>query len=266
MHVMILCGGYGTRLAGANGESPKPMVPIGGKPILWHIMKGFAHADFKDFILCLGYRSDVVKQYFLNLAMMTNDVTVDMSNRAVSIVQDAERVDWRITLAETGHDSMTGHRVWLATRHLPDSDDLFAVTYGDGVSDVDFRDVVRFHRAHGRLATVTAVHPPGRFGELALGAAGQVREFNEKPQVSAGWISGGFFVFSRRALDYFPSNPDLMLERGPLQRLARDGELRAYQHEGFWFCIDTPRDYQQLSEMWAARRAPWAIWQQTPVL
>jgi len=266
MHVLILCGGYGTRLAGANGESPKPMVPIGGKPILWHIMKGFAHWGFKDFVLCLGYRSDLIKQYFLNLATMLNDVTIDLGQREVMVDRESERLDWRITMAETGHDSMTGHRVLLGSRHLPDDDDLFAVTYGDGVCDVDFRDVVRFHRSHGHLATVTAVHPPGRFGELAIGSGGQVREFNEKPQVSAGWISGGFFVFSKRVLDYFPSSPDVMLERGPLQQLTREGQLRAYQHEGFWFCVDTPRDYQQLSEMWASQRAPWAVWQQAHVL
>ena len=266
MKVLILCGGHGTRLAGSSGDLPKPMVPIGGKPILWHIMKGFAHWGCKDFVLCLGYRSDVIKQYFLNLAAMVNDVTVDLGTRASTVGKETEPLDWRITLAETGHDSMTAHRIWLASRHIPEDADLFAVTYGDGVCDVDFREVVKFHRAHGRLATVTAVHPPGRFGELAVGPRGEVREFNEKPQVSAGWISGGFFVFSRQVLERFSSSPDLMLERGPLQQLAREGELLAYQHDGFWFCVDTSRDHQQLSEMWAARRAPWAVWEQAPVL
>ncbi len=266
MHVLILCGGYGTRLAGLNGESPKPMIPIGGKPILWHIMKGFAHWGLKDFVLCLGYRSDLIKQYFLNLPMMVHDVAIDLAQpRAVSLDRGAEPLDWRIIMAETGHESMTGHRVWLGSRYVPPDDELFVVTYGDGVCDVDFREVIRFHRSHGRLATVTAVHPPGRFGELAIGQGGAVREFNEKPQVSQGWISGGFFVFSRRALEYFGSAPDLMLERGPLQRLAADGELLAYQHDGFWFCVDTPRDYQQLTEMWAKQRAPWAVWQQAHV-
>ena len=266
MKVLILCGGHGTRLAGSSGELPKPMVPIGGKPILWHIMKGFAHWGYNDFVLCLGYRSDVIKQYFLNLTTMVNDVTVDLGTRAAIVDAQSEPLDWRITLAETGHDSMTGHRIVQASRHVPEDDDLFAVTYGDGVCDVDFRDVVRFHRAHGRLATVTAVHPPGRFGELAVGPRGEVGEFNEKPQVSSGWISGGFFVFSRRVLERFTSAPDLMLERGPLQQLARDGELLAYQHDGFWFCVDTSRDYLQLTDMWAAQHAPWAVWDRAPVL
>src|SRR5438128_1006515 len=153
MKILILCGGQGTRLAGASGDMPKPMVPIGGKPILWHIMKGFAHWGYKDFVLCLGYRSDVIKQYFLNLATMVNDVTVDLGKRAATVDTQSEPLDWRITLAETGHDSMTAHRIWLASRHVPEEDDLFVVTYGDGVCDVDFREVVRFHRSHGRLAS-----------------------------------------------------------------------------------------------------------------
>lgn len=169
-------------------------------------------------------------------------------------------MDWRITLAETGHDSLTGARVKRGGAFLGDDEDLFAVTYGDGVTDVDFRKVVAFHRAHGRLATVTAVHPPGRFGELTFEPSGAVDEFNEKPQVSAGWISGGFLVFSRKFLDRLPDHADLMLEREPLQQLARDGELMAYQHDGFWFCMDTPRDYQRLQEMWASGGAPWAVW------
>src|SRR5262249_32837752 len=219
------------------------------------------HWGFCDFVLCLGYRSDMFKQYFLNLSTMLHDVTIDLSNGAKpQLHRRAAEDGWRITLAETGIDSLTGARIKCAGAFVPEADDLFAVTYGDGVTDVDFRKVVAFHRSHARLATVTAVHPPGRFGELAFGDEGCVGEFNEKPQVSAGWISGGFFVFSRKVLERLSDRVDLMLEREPLQQLARDGELMAYRHEGFWFCIDTPRDYQQLGDMWSSGRAPWLVW------
>ncbi|HXG88144.1 MAG TPA: glucose-1-phosphate cytidylyltransferase [Vicinamibacterales bacterium] len=259
MKVMILCGGMGTRLGGANGDLPKPMVPIGGRPILWHIMKGFAHVGFNDFVLCLGYRSDVIKQYFLNLASMIHDVTIDMATKTALVAPSADESQWRLTLAETGVDSMTGYRIRRAAVHLDPQDDIFAVTYGDGVTDLDFRKVVAFHRSHGRLATVTAVHPPGRFGELQVRSGGGVSEFNEKPQVTAGWISGGFFVFSRAVLDRIADDPSVMLEEQPLQQLARDGQLMAYAHDGFWYCMDTPRDLQQLSRLWT-NSAPWATW------
>ncbi len=262
MKVVILCGGYGSRIANLGVELPKPMIPIGGKPILWHIMKGFSHWGFRDFVLCLGYRSDLFKQYFLNLQVMLEDVTVELAGgRPPILYHTGDETDWSITLAETGHDSMTGHRIKRAAAYVPETDDCFAVTYGDGVTDVDFRRVVEFHRAHGKLATVTAVHPPGRFGEMALDDAGGVLEFNEKPQTSAGWISGGFFVFSRRLVEQLPDDPALVLEREPLQDLARRGELAAYRHDGFWFCMDTPRDYRQLAEMSATGRPPWAVWE-----
>ena len=261
MKILILCGGFGSRLAGAAGDLPKPMVPIGGKPMAWHIMRGFSHWGFNDFVLCLGYRAELFKQYFLNLPTMVNDVTLTMGEGGGTVIhQPAVETDWTITLADTGVDSLTGARVKRAAQYIPEDDDLFAVTYGDGVSNVDFRKVVAFHKAHGRLATVTAVHPPGRFGELTLDGGGRVDEFNEKPQVSAGWISGGFFVFSRAFLERLPDRTDLMLEREPLQQLARDGQLMAYCHEDFWFCIDTPRDYAQMSEMWSGGRAPWVVW------
>jgi glucose-1-phosphate cytidylyltransferase len=262
MKVLILCGGYGSRLGNLGVELPKPMVPIGGKPILWHIMKGFSHWGFQDFVLCLGYRSDLIKQYFLNLPQMVEDVTLDLSGARPPVVHNhADEVSWRITLAETGLDSMTGHRVRRAAAYVPPEDDCFALTYGDGVSDVDFRKVVEFHRAHGKLATVTAVHPPGRFGELAMDGAGVVAEFNEKPQASAGWISGGFFVFQRAFLDRLTPDPRLVLEEEPLRELARAGELVAYRHEGFWFPMDTPRDHRQLSDLAAAGNPPWAVWE-----
>ena len=262
MKILILCGGAGTRLAGVNGDLPKPMIPVGGRPMLWHIMKGFSERGFKDFVLCLGYRSDTIKQYFLHLASMIHDVTIDLSGAASPVVRGApEEAGWRVTMAETGVDSMTAYRIRLASAHLDAGDEVFGVTYGDGVSDLDFRNVVEFHRAHGKLATVTAVHPPGRFGELQINRGGDVSEFNEKPQVSAGWISGGFFVFSRAVLDHLPDDPSVMLEEAPLRSLARDGQLMAYQHEGFWYCVDTPRDLQQLSRLWSGGRAPWVTWE-----
>lgn len=260
MKIVILCGGLGSRLAGAGYDVPKPMVPVGGRPILWHIMQGFAHQGFKDFVLCLGHRSDVIKHYFLNLPLMVNDVTVNLGSGSRIIEGQPAKLDWNVTLAETGDDAMTGHRV---RRVLPfvGNDDIFGVTYGDGVTDLDFREVVKFHRSHGKLATVTAVHPPGRFGELSLDGSGAVAAFNEKPQAEAGWISGGFFVFSRGFLDRLSDDPALMLEKEPLQQLARDGELMAYSHHGFWSCVDTPRDLQHLTEAWSTGRAPWATWQ-----
>jgi len=259
--MLILCGGLGTRLAGAS-ELPKPMVPIGERPMLWHIMRGLAHHGFNDFVLCLGHRSDYFKHYFMHLPTMLSDVRVDTATGAVTALTP-DQTDWHVTLAETGADSATGYRVKMAGHYVrADGDDIFGVTYGDGVTDLDFRKVVAFHRSHGRLATVTAVHPPGRFGELSLGAEGRVVGFNEKPQVEAGWISGGFFVFSSRVHDRLSDDSQLILEREPLQSLAREGELMAYPHEGFWYCMDTPRDYQQLTTLWSSGRAPWAVWKQ----
>ena len=261
MKVLILCGGMGTRLSGVGIDLPKPMVPIGGKPILWHIMKGFAHWGFRDFVLCLGYRSDLFKQYFLNLSMMVNDVTLDVTGTAPPVVHETRgEQNWRVTLADTGFDSLTGSRVKRGGFYVPAGDDVFGVTYGDGVCDVDFRKVVAFHRSHGKLATVTAVHPPAQFGELTLGSRGRVATFHEKPPRAAGWISGGFFVFSRGLLDRLSDDPSLDLERTVLQPLAQEGELMAYEHDGFWSCVDTPRDYQHLSTQWRAG-APWAVWE-----
>jgi len=238
---------------------PKPMVPVGGRPIVWHIMHGFARSGYRDFVLCLGHRSDAFKQYFLNLSTMLSDVTIDLGapGSAPQVHRAGAEADWRVTLAETGHLSMTGYRVRSAAKYVPEDDALFAVTYGDGVTDLDFRRVVEFHRAHGRLGTVTAVRPPARFGELTMNADGIVREFNEKPQASGGWISGGFFVFSRAFLDRLSDDPTVMLEREPLQQLAAEGQLMAYRHSGFWYCMDTPRDHAALEEYWRSGSAPW---------
>ncbi len=258
MKVVILCGGQGTRLREETEYRPKPLVEVGGKPILWHIMKRFSHFGFNDFILCLGYRGKMIKEYFLNYEAMTNDFTICLGDRQprIEFHDQHDEQDFRITLAETGLDSMTGARVKRVQRYV-EPDDLFIVTYGDGLSDINLADLVAFHQRHGKLATVTAVLPPSRFGELVLDADSVVREFREKPQLH-GRVSAGFFVFNRRVFDYLQADPSCVLEREPLERLAADGQLVAYPHDGFFYAMDTYREYLYLNELWASGEAPWA--------
>lgn len=260
MRVVILCGGRGSRIRDASEILPKPMLPIGGKPILWHIMKLYAHHGLSDFVLCLGYRGWVIKEFFLNYAAMTNDVTVEIgSRRSVTIAAHEQEENWSVTLAETGELTATGGRVIAVRKYLEESD-LFLLTYGDGVANVDIRALVDFHRSHGKIVTVTAVRPPSRFGELGI-QGGIVREFSEKPQAAAGLINGGYFVCdARRVWDYFRGGPTTDLEREPMQRLAADGQLVAYQHDGFWQPMDTLREYTILNEMWDSGEAPWRVW------
>jgi glucose-1-phosphate cytidylyltransferase len=262
MHVVILCGGQGTRLREVSGDLPKPMVPVGGRPVLWHILKGFAHHGHKRFVLCLGYQGWQIKRYFLDYHLAAADFSLDLADPGqVEFHSPAPPEDWCVTLAETGEHAMTGARLRRVAKYL-DGDD-FLLTYGDGVADVDVKALVSFHRAHGRLGTVTAVRPPGRFGEIEL-EAGRVTEFNEKPVVSRGRINGGFFVFRREFLKRLGDDPGLVLENEPLMRLARDGELMAFEHDGFWQPMDTGRDHRVLNELWAAGRAPWAVWNEPP--
>ena len=257
MKAVILCGGQGTRIRDANEVLPKPMLPIGGKPIVWHIMKCYARHGITDFVLCLGYKGWLIKEFFLNYKAMTSDVTLTLGSAgSVEINGRSAEDGWRITLAETGEETMTGGRV-AAIRRYVENDDAFHLTYGDGVSDVDLTTLTEFHRAHGRVASVTAVRPAGRFGEMSI-AGDAVSEFNEKPQASEGFINGGFFVLdSRRVWDYVGQEPDTVFERQPLQSLAKAGELRAFRHTGFWQPMDTLREYQLLNDLWAAGRAPW---------
>ena len=259
MKVVILCGGRGSRIRDASELLPKPMLPIGGKPILWHIMKLYAYHGFDQFVLCLGYRGWLIKEFFLNYSAMTNDVVVQLGRkRAVSIAGENEEA-WNVTLAETGETADTGGRV-IAVRKYLENDDLFLLTYGDGVADVDLRELVAFHRSHGKVATVTAVRPPGRFGELGI-AGDVVNEFNEKPQASGGFINGGFFVCdARRVWNYLDGGPSTVLEQDPMRRMAADGQLVAYRHGGFWQPMDTLREYTMLNEMWDSGRAPWKVW------
>ncbi len=260
MRVVILCGGRGSRIRDASELLPKPMLPIGGKPILWHIMKLYSHWGYDDFVLCLGYRGWVIKEFFLNYAAMTNDIVVQLGrSRAVTIGSDHDEESWNVTLAETGESTGTAGRV-SAIRKYVESDDLFLLTYGDGVANVDLEALVDFHKAHGKIATVTAVRPPGRFGELGL-AGDAVDEFNEKPQASGGFINGGFFVCSAgRIWDYLGDDPLGALEQAPMQRLAADGQLAAFRHQGFWQPMDTLREYTLLNELWDSGRAPWRVW------
>jgi glucose-1-phosphate cytidylyltransferase len=256
--VVILCGGQGTRMREETEFRPKPMVEVGGRPLVWHIMKGFAVHGYRDFVLCLGYRGSMIKQYFANYRVLNSDVTLDLGSGAVSYESDHSE-DWRVTLVDTGDDAMTGARVKRVAGHLGGADH-FLCTYGDGLADVDVSALVRFHGRHGGLATVTGVRPPSRFGRLVTDGSTRVRTFSEKPADEAGLISGGFFVFDRRVLARLSDASDCVLERDPLERLAGDGELHMYQHDGFWQCADTLRDVDVLRAFWEQGRAPWCTW------
>jgi glucose-1-phosphate cytidylyltransferase len=255
---MILCGGMGTRLREETEVRPKPMVEIGGRPILWHIMKSYAAHGFTDFIICLGYKGERIKEYFLNYEAMNNDFTVELGRRD-SITFHAGHLEhgWRVTLVDTGYTTMTGARIKRASRYL--TGDRFMLTYGDGVSNVDLRRLLAFHQQQGTLATVTGVRPASRFGELLL-TGDRVRQFSEKPQTHEGVVNGGYFVFERGALDYLSEEPSCVLEREALERLASECQLSVYLHDGFWECMDTYRDLQQLNRLWDSGEAPWKQW------
>ncbi len=250
----------GTRLREHTELKPKPMIEVGGLPILLHIMRIYAHHGIRDFVLCLGYKGAAIKQYFLEIEALLSDITIDF--RAVPKVHyhghgmDDLR-DWRVTLADTGESSQTGERILRASRYL--DDETFCVTYGDGVADIDLSAALTFHREHGKLATVTGVRPPSRFGEIEE-MGGEVRSFNEKPQVAQGLINGGFFFFEPAFLRYLQQHPQSALEREPLERCVADRQLRVFDHNGFWHCMDTYRDWQNLEDMWNSGRPPWRIW------
>ena len=262
MKVVVLCGGLGTRLREETEFRPKPMVEVGGRPILWHIMKMYAHHGFRDFVLCLGYRGNTIKDYFLNYEAMNNDFTICLGNKSQIHYHGAhQEQDFRVTLADTGLDSMTGGRLARAAKYL--DGDTFLLTYGDGLSDINIANLVAFHKSHGRLATVTTVRPVSRFGIVTLDDHSQVLDFMEKPR-GEGWASAGFFVFERGVLDYLGGD-DCILEREPMEQLAKAGELVAYQHEGFFFAMDTYREYTHLNDLWNRKAAPWKVWPDIPV-
>jgi glucose-1-phosphate cytidylyltransferase len=256
--VFVLCGGQGTRLREETEVRPKPMVTVGNRPILWHIMRSYAHHGFRRFILCLGYKSEIIKSYFLNYASMNSDFTVDLLTGNLSVHSIDHDQDWEVTLAYTGELTMTGARVArAAARYLGDAPQ-FAVTYGDGLTNADLAAEYRFHVEQGRLGTVLGVNPPSRFGELKVDGP-KVEEFSEKPDFTDSWINGGYFFFRREFVRYLASDESCILEREPLIRLARDGELSIYQFQGFWACMDTQRDHDYLNKLWASGEAPWAV-------
>ena len=259
MKTMILCGGSGTRLREETEHRPKPMVEVGGRPILWHIMKIYAHYGYADFVMCLGYRANVIKEYLLNYEAMSNDFTIKLGHsKSIEYPNKKAEQDFKVTLSDTGVQTMTGARVKRASSYV--DSDLFMVTYGDGLSDVNIEELVAFHHSHGKLATVTSVRPTSRFGVLEMTEAGKVTSFAEKP-ASVGWINAGFMVLHRDALNYFNADPSCVMEHEPLEKLARDGQLMAYRHQGFFFAMDTYREYRELNALWDSGRAPWKVWE-----
>ena len=257
MKVVMLCGGLGTRLREETEYRPKPMVEIGGRPILWHIMKLYAQSGFTDFVFCLGYRGNMIKEYFLNYEAMNNDFTICLGQQS-QIRYNAvhQEQGFQVTLAETGLATMTGGRLKRVEKYI--DSDTFMLTYGDGLANIDMRKLLDFHRNHGKLATVTAVLPPSRYGILQIGTSGQVDRFLEKPRTES-FASAGFFVFQRGVFDYL-GDDNCTLEHEPLERLAADGQLVAYQHNGFFYAMDTYREYQFLNDLWANNQAPWKVW------
>lgn len=257
MKVVILCGGLGTRLREETEFRPKPMVEVGGRPILWHIMKIYAHHGFRDFVLCLGYRGHMIKEYFLNYEALNNDFTIHLGRQSsIEYHGGHGEQDFRVTLVDTGLETQTGGRLRRVRRFV--EDDTFLATYGDGLADVNLRALLEFHRGHGRLATVTAVQPFSRFGVLDVGADDRVQRFVEKPR-SETWANAGYFVFHRRLFDYLDGD-DTVLEREPLERLVREGQLMTYKHNGSFFAMDTYREYKALNDLWAGGKVPWKVW------
>lgn len=256
MKAVILAGGLGTRLAEETGLRPKPMVEIGGRPILWHIMKIYEAHGINEFVVALGYKSEIVKEYFLNFYAINNDLTIDLSSGS-TIIRDGNQPNWKVHLVDTGLHTQTGGRLGRL-RDWIGADEEFCFTYGDGVSDVDISASLEFHRKHGKLATVTTVRPPARFGGIVFDED-RVAEFTEKPQTGEGWINGGFFVLSPKVLEYLDGD-ETIWERTPLEGLAQDGQLMAFRHEGFWQPMDTIREKTLLEELWASGKAPWKVW------
>ncbi|EWS65938.1 Glucose-1-phosphate cytidylyltransferase [Hydrogenophaga sp. T4] len=256
MKAVILAGGLGTRIAEESDTKPKPMVEVGGKPLLWHIMKTYAHHGVKDFVICLGYKGYVIKEFFFNYYRHMSDMTIDLRTGDHQIL-NSQAEDWRITLVDTGAETMTGGRLKRAAPYL--GQETFCLTYGDGLSDINISAELEFHRKHGKLATVAAVQPPGRFGVLNIDATNQVSSFEEKPSDEIGWINGGFFVLEPGVIPYIAGD-DTSWERAPLTNIAKDNQLAAFHHTGFWQPCDTLRDKRELETLWQGGKAPWRIW------
>lgn len=257
MKVVILAGGFGTRLAEETDIIPKPMVEIGGKPILWHIMKIYAHFGFNEFIIALGYKGELIKDFFMKYHFLSNSFTVNIKSGEITEHSEMDD-DWIVHLVNTGLETMTGGRIKRLAKWL--ADETFMMTYGDGVSNVNLKDLLRFHRSHGKLATVTAVRPPARFGEMVF-EDDKVIKFTEKPKIEESWISGGFFVLEPEVLNYIEGD-DTHWEREPLERLAEEGQLMAYRHDSFWQCMDNIRDLRYLRKLWDEGNAAWKLWEE----
>jgi glucose-1-phosphate cytidylyltransferase len=257
MKVVILAGGMGTRISEETVVRPKPMVEIGGKPILWHIMKIYSHYGFHDFIICLGYKGYMIKEYFSNYFLHMSDVTFDMRTNSMKVHQQYAE-PWNVTLVDTGAETMTGGRIKRVAPYI--GNETFMLTYGDGISDVNIKKLLEYHKNHHKLATVTATQPSGRFGALNLDSSEKVVSFQEKPAGDGSWINGGFFILSPRILDLI-SGDNTVLEKEPIESLARDGELVGYKHHGFWYAMDTLRDKNHLETLWQSGKAPWKVWE-----
>jgi glucose-1-phosphate cytidylyltransferase len=255
--VVVLCGGRGTRLKEETDIKPKPMVEIGAMPILWHIMKTYAHYSFNNFILCLGYKGQVIKEYFYHYEMLANDFTIELGSENITVHPKHSEKGWKVTLVDTGRNAMTGARVKRIDKFI--DTDVFMLTYGDGVTDLNIKELLNFHKSHGKIGTVTGVFPPSQYGEFLI-QGDRVLSFNEKPKNYTNSINGGYFVFDRKFFEYLEDDDNCILERQPLQKLANDGQLKVFVHQGFWQCMDTYRDYKYLSELWANQEAPWNVW------
>jgi len=257
LKAVILAGGLGTRISEESHLRPKPMIEIGGKPVLWHIMKIYSAHGINDFIICLGYKGYMIKEYFANYYLHTSDVTFDMANNSMEVHQNSSE-PWKVTLVDTGDETMTGGRLKRVAKYL-EGEEAFCFTYGDGVSDIDISALVVFHKEHGKMATVTAVQPAGRYGALDIESDGSVSGFIEKPHGDGGWINGGFFVLSAETINLIDGD-DTTWEQKPLSQLAAGGQLKSYKHHGFWQPMDTLREKNMLNEMWDCGKAPWKVW------
>lgn len=256
MKLVILAGGLGTRIAEESETKPKPMVEVGGRPLLWHIMKTYAHHGVTEFVICLGYKGYVIKEFFINYQRHLSNLEINLKDGSTRVLESSSE-DWKVTLVETGEATMTGGRLKRVAPYL--GDEAFCMTYGDGLSDIDISAELAFHKRHGKLATVAAVQPPGRFGVLAVEGDHTVSSFQEKPSDEIGWINGGFFVLEPKVIDYIAGD-EISFEQEPLKNLARDGQLAAFEHTGFWQPCDTLRDKRELERHWAQGKAPWRVW------
>jgi glucose-1-phosphate cytidylyltransferase len=258
MKVVILAGGLGTRLSEETELKPKPMVEIGGRPILWHIMKTYSHYGFNDFIILTGYKSHIIKDYFINYYTRYSDITVDMSANSVK-VHKTRHEPWKVTMLYTGQETMTGGRIKTAQKYIGKK--RFLLTYGDGVADVNIKELIKCHKKAGKIATITAVQQTGRFGALAITKEDVITSFMEKPKGAESWVNGGFFVCEPEIFDYIENSPDEIFERAPLEKLSKDGELQAFKHNGFWMAMDTLREKNELTDMWNNNKAAWKVWE-----